>query len=1149
MQDSKHGQDVENGWDRIGGMSNGQKENIAPLATSPFTIVRKTDSQSQETKSRIDSQGTSVKADDEPETQSPTQYEETSSTEILDYVHGTTSAVSDPNSQLLMEAARDEALAQKVSLPGVKRNHDTAMATPAQATPTKARKEDGRQLKRIDTNLHNKRPSLPSAVEPPAPMTVATPERMTTRVSSGAIRHKSVSEILGETPRSAHVEEQSNNLQGGGQTPRATAPLGTPHSAMFQSKLNELREKERDRNKMSTVVFPRQPAPNSKSADGKLEESRKREKIWEQKDYLAPLFYAQASAQTPKLNQLVVSSKKTLSTSDHRLDYREDQDCRILKRIYHLQNNNRWSLRQLERAKESDRPLSHWDSVLGEVRWMRTDFREERRWKIAAAKNLADWCAEYVSSTKEEKKHLRVRLKRTRRRISPANHTTPISLPNTSSIPPSAPTPDLIPSVSDDTSISADEDMGIDVTQTIAPAALFNLPPADILFDLQHTPATDKMLEELPLYKVWTDSKGSNKPYSTILDSRWKLPIIPVIKYATGKVALKSSGPIRKRTRFEHTEDEHVEQDVPISSPEGLDEFLPLKQDDVALFNPENKHIIARLHAAHAFRPPSEFAMPAQGFFEARQPSQWIVSEDDQLRRLVREYEYNWPLISACMSSQSLFVAGAERRTPWECFERWVSFEGLPGEMAKHQYFRAWNQRREAAKEHLEQLYQAQLQNPATSHLPPRRRNAEPITVERRKQGKYLSLFTITSKVIKKREIALAKQQASRYSGHSFDLLLTNLGAAATQKKPVTDSMDQRPAKMRTPREFSQHKYKQECEFREKRLLYQQTMMAQHRASQMAKAAQANGQAPSSSIPGQAARAGMPIQTNGTGNHFAAMTAAAGNRNMSNSGMLNLPNGVNYPAGQMNMRQAAPTPAQMAQAAAFMQQQNPRLASQNDPNRVMMEAVRVSEQQRLAQQRQFQANGLTGVSGAGFPNAMFSGIQTANGKPSSMANGITGTGRPSSSAGTTNGLVGQQLSNGMVPLLNQVSSTLKAQHPNATQEQIMQLATMTLSKQLQRQQQNGMAMNGNAALQAQMALGANGPLNPQAQQYAALLRNQQFQQANQQGRAVSAARSGSPNDTSRPGSQGSAMMQKQSSTISATTQSPRPLSAQMTGSS
>src|SRR5699024_6636668 len=40
--------------------------------------------------------------------------------------------------------------------------------------------------------------------------TPSQPERMTTRVSSGAIRHKSVSEILGEVPKSAHADRPTD---------------------------------------------------------------------------------------------------------------------------------------------------------------------------------------------------------------------------------------------------------------------------------------------------------------------------------------------------------------------------------------------------------------------------------------------------------------------------------------------------------------------------------------------------------------------------------------------------------------------------------------------------------------------------------------------------------------------------------------------------------------------------------------------------------------------------------------------------------------------------------------------------------------------------------------------------------------------------
>lgn len=677
------------------------------------------------------------------------------------------SSTSDPTAQLLSEAARVAAITKPPNITGIKRDHDTANQDRPETNQTKRRKDESRPPMRIDTNIQYTRPSLHGSVETIVPLTAATPERMTTRVSSGAIRHKSVSEILGATPRSSHSDHTPEIKDASNQTPKTVAPAGSPHSAMFQSKLGELRDKEKDRSKMSTVVFPRQNPMNNRPLEPKSEEIRSRDKPWEQKDYLVPLFHAQASAQNPKLNQLVVSSKKTLSSNDHRLEYREDQDCRILKRIYHLQNNNRWSLRQLERSKEPERPVSHWDAVIAEAKWMRTDFREERRWMIAAAKNLADWCLEYVNGDKDERRRLRVKLRKQGSHVSAANRTTPMSLSNISNLPSSDPTPELIPSTVDDISDSADEEITMDILQTIAPAALFSLPSSDVLFGVEFTSAADKMLEELPFYRLWLDT-GLGKSSSISIDASWKTPIAPVTRYFSGKMTLRTSGPIRRKNRFNYSQEEEVEEgdadrNDTTSAADFQKEVLAAEENHVALFDPENRHIVARLHAAHAFRPPSEFSMPAQGFFEARQPSQWIISEDDQLRKLVREYEYNWSLISTCMSSHSKFSSGAERRTPWECFERWVSFEGLPGDMAKHQYFRAWNSRREAAKEHLEHMYQTQAQNPTTSHLPPRRRSAEPLTVDRRKQGKYLSLFTIMSKVIKKREIAIAKQQAGTY--------------------------------------------------------------------------------------------------------------------------------------------------------------------------------------------------------------------------------------------------------------------------------------------------------------------------------------------------------------------------------------------------
>ena len=630
---------------------------------------------------------------------------------------------------------------------------------------------------RIDTGVsQNRAPGdtpTPSTTSTPlrsayTAMQSSPPERMTTRVSSGALRHKSVSEILGETPKpgSHHGDRTPGEKVDSGREdnlPRHANLVTSPDSVSFRPRVNSTKEREKDRSKLHTVVFA---APKTKDLtrlpESRSGESSRRTRDSEDKDYLVTLFAAQASAQNPTLNHLINSAQKTLTTDNHYIDYHESQDCRILKRIYHLQNSNRWSLRQFERGAEPDRTATHWDVLLGEMRWMRTDFREERKWKLATAKNLADWCAEWVATTPGRRVFLQVKVQKPGSRLHQLDsHVTPVSLYNTGGSVRSDTTPELIPSAEDDMSDAADEEiLHVDVSAGSAPAALFSLAPDDVVFNLDKTPISDKVLSELPLYQPFVDSQYLGRSMDKTLDRAWKKPIVPVSKFAIGKMVIKEEGPIRKRSRYNY-------QDEDENSPESASSLHPSEQstavaapekDDVALFNPDYRHIIHRLHAAHAFRPPSEFSMPSQSFFESRQPSQWTLSEDDELRRLVREYEYNWSLISGCVASQSSFSSNAERRTPWECFERWVSFEGLPGDMARHQYFRAWNARRDAARQRLESLYLHQQQAGAGAQAI-RRRSGEPAGVERRRNNKHLALVHAMSKVAKKKETILQKRQ------------------------------------------------------------------------------------------------------------------------------------------------------------------------------------------------------------------------------------------------------------------------------------------------------------------------------------------------------------------------------------------------------
>lgn len=654
------------------------------------------------------------------------------------------------------------------------------LSTPSGTHSTDAVKQTTASPSEPLTTTTQQRPALTTPiVQPP-------PERMTTRVSSGAIRHKSVSEILGETPRLSAISvdkhlpdnersSDSSKDNSAAEISSSGSGIGTPQFPGPRLRLGERKEKEKERSKLSTVVFAKpQSLAKLDTSDLRQQNNNGLKESRADTDYLYTLFVAQASSQprTQPLNTLLASAHKTVTTANHYVDFHEQQDCRMLKRIYQLQYSNRWSLRQIERSVEPVRPTTHWDVLLGHMKWLRTDFREERKWKMTTAKNLADWCAEWIVSSVEERILLQVRRRPTKapNRKSPETAdqaTSQVDIRNTQD---SQSTPDLVPSAETDSvsDVVEEDERHSHYFSSVPPAALFSLALEDVTFDLRRTAACEKILSELPLYEPRRDAPVSELPTSLICpDADWKIPCLPISKFTLGKMVSKQEGPPRKRSRYEY---EVENQEIPLdftgfSNESSLKRFRPPEQDDVALFNPENKHIRDRIHAGHAFRPPSEYNMPTQSFFESRQSSQWTWNEDDELRRLVKEYAYNWSLISSCLSTSSLFSSGAERRTPWECFERWVGLEGLPADMSKTQYFRAYHARMEAAQKTLlaQQQVAQQQQGNNPAQPPTRRRTAQPVRVERRKNNKHLALIDAMRKLAKKRETSVQKQQHGKH--------------------------------------------------------------------------------------------------------------------------------------------------------------------------------------------------------------------------------------------------------------------------------------------------------------------------------------------------------------------------------------------------
>ncbi|XP_040843097.1 E1A-binding protein p400 [Ochotona curzoniae] len=90
----------------------------------------------------------------------------------------------------------------------------------------------------------------------------------------------------------------------------------------------------------------------------------------------------------PKPQSPALNAASSQDSSQEKLAEQLTLENQIHQRIADLRKEGLWSLRRLPKLQEAPRPRSHWDCLLEEMQWMATDFAQERRWKVAAAKKL-----------------------------------------------------------------------------------------------------------------------------------------------------------------------------------------------------------------------------------------------------------------------------------------------------------------------------------------------------------------------------------------------------------------------------------------------------------------------------------------------------------------------------------------------------------------------------------------------------------------------------------------------------------------------------------------------------------------------------------------------------------------------------------------
>jgi chromatin modification-related protein VID21 len=922
-------------------------------------------------------------------------------------------------------------------------DHDTDKMAEADSHPTPPAD--------IDIEM-SEEPTLTDSKSPPS-----RPDRMTTRVSSGAIRQKSVSDILADKA-----------------APRAVL---TPRSSNLSTSVSPPRPKIRDPRSKEVVVFAKKnPRRGSKALQAYNEDYASLQGASEDssRDYLEGLFKYQAHhpPRSIPLQELVASARKTVTTAGTLAMHREHQDYKILKRVYQLQNANRWSLRQLQKSVEPERPFTHHDQLLLEMKNISTDFKEERKWKLSQARNFAKWCAAYVCSSPEERVALRVNA-----RIPNATK----QLQHDDEDMNDAPTPDLVQSHAHETESEsfADEDELRTPLSTSPPTGLFSLGFDDVVMKIHRTPASDTMFRELPFYEPMLEGSSDGNPFSVA-----EPPILPVSKYVTGKLVSQIQGPPRKRSRYDYdSEDEpssppsrsgtSAEHSMPSTPGRRLfcRNDLPPEMTDVALFNAENKHVRDRLQAAHQFRPPTEFNMPSVAFFEHRIPSQWLWEEDQKLRSLVKEFTFNWSLVSQQLSLPSMFVSGSGRRTPWECFERWVQLEGLPAEMSKTQYFRTYQGRLEQANKTVFAQYQAQQQQQqqqqGSAPAQPRRRpTTTPIRVERRRENRHLAIIDGMRKLARKRESAAHKQAESQK-------------AAALRKahEPAPPKSN-----VHTPQEFSRLKWEREEKLKLRQQQQELAVRVSYTVTSRLKADPLQQQMMQQRQQAQvAAQGGMPNGANQMPRNGASMGNPNGSAHMANSASQQGQNAATMAArahqGQQGMQanfgngnMAGMPMGTPGVPQAQMQGNMQNGQRMGPPNQMQMAMQRgqfpnnAQQQFQLQQQHQMSmAGNLTQGMGMNnnIPNAnMMASLSNQNmngnlnGNMNTAMNGLSnnvGSPRPNQGNGNMQ-TPARPLSSGHMPGILQLQNTYKVQHPEWTPEQIQKAASDQLQKFMAKQQ-------------------------------------------------------------------------------------------------
>ncbi|CAI4038218.1 hypothetical protein SMKI_04G5590 [Saccharomyces mikatae IFO 1815] len=417
-----------------------------------------------------------------------------------------------------------------------------------------------------------------------------------------------------------------------------------------------------------------------------------------------PLAELKYMSQTLPLINLIPRAHKALTTNIINNALNEARITVVGSRIEELRRLGLWSLRQPKRFIDPWKQYStHQNILLEEAKWMQADFKEGYKYKVAVCNTIAQaiedyWTYGQICCVKHKK------LQIGKENTSPNDGQIPEKLCKLSDISIQDSQANLSHTDNTEASLHLNH-ISSNKCATTGDYSSENGSNEQIFRDelnfagdgLFQEGTNDRVVSSIDTKVLLTKPSSSSITVCSQPEAAASL-----VSIGTEKLEKDSDPPFKllisvdEFNAFEKT----LVQDLPLYS--GINEERPKKDDSLA-FIPISKSVvslddngfykllerqlideepsISQLSKRrgmfygnrrnHYLRPPT---VPSLRYLQNRTPTIWLSEDDQELVKNINTYGYNWELISAHMTHRLTYsyLSNIERRTPWQCFERFV---------------------------------------------------------------------------------------------------------------------------------------------------------------------------------------------------------------------------------------------------------------------------------------------------------------------------------------------------------------------------------------------------------------------------------------------------------------------------------------------